>query len=230
MLKKLQSLKAKKGFTLVELIVVIAIIAVLAAILVPTMLGYVTNSRVSSANTTAATLKDTINTFIADMDTKGYTTIKDPDFTRDSLGGDGTKAWVIKAGGTNKTTLDDKTEVNVAVTIDKKTLSDATQKVSTAYAAALAKVIADDFNFKEAYAVAYIDKGRCIGVVYSATTDVSSGKVGEKDIPSFKSFSGAALDDSEKAFAWDDKDGILSGEVVGTAPAITSTLAADKDA
>ena len=34
MIKKLQKLKAKKGFTLVELIVVIAIIGVLAAILI----------------------------------------------------------------------------------------------------------------------------------------------------------------------------------------------------
>lgn len=226
MLKKLQSLKAKKGFTLVELIVVIAIIAVLAAILVPTMLGYVTNSRVSSANTTAATLKDTINTFIADMDTKGYTTVKDPDFTR-ALGDKTTNAWVIKANSTIKTTIDD-TTINVSVTIDEDTLSSSTQKVKTAYANELAKVIADDFNFKEAYAVAYIDKGRCIGVVYSATTDVSTGKVGEKAIPSFKSFSGAALAEGEKAFEWDDKDGILGGEVVGTAPAITSTLAADK--
>lgn len=72
MIKFFQKLKAKKGFTLVELIVVIAIIGVLAAILVPTMLGYVTSSRVTSANSTAASIKNQVDAFLTSADTAGY--------------------------------------------------------------------------------------------------------------------------------------------------------------
>ena len=68
MIKKLQALKAKKGFTLVELVVVIAIIGVLAAILVPTMLGVVEDSRITSANQLATNIKNRVTEFFGKMD------------------------------------------------------------------------------------------------------------------------------------------------------------------
>lgn len=101
MIKKLQKLKAKKGFTLVELIVVIAIIGVLAAILVPTMLGYVENSRITSADQIAKTIKDAAQVAATEMDTQGMglnATVLEVKGAYDADGASGTKVTFAAAG------------------------------------------------------------------------------------------------------------------------------------
>ena len=47
--------KAKKGFTIIELVIVIAVIGILAAVLIPTFSGVIDNAKKSAAQSNAST-------------------------------------------------------------------------------------------------------------------------------------------------------------------------------
>lgn len=218
MIKKLQSLKKKKGFTLVELIVVIAIIGVLAAILVPTMLGYVTSSRVTSANSTAASIKNNVDTFLTNADTAGYGMLKGSannsqiaitvsggtwNVTNPTTGafknGNG-KTWDGSGSGAAGDT-----KVGVA---DPETL--------------LAIELADLFpEVQTASMIIYVEGGKTLAVAYTADTD--GGITAGADCPGITAgAAGAAGGWSATTFAWDNSTAGVSstGFIVGTAPTV----------
>lgn len=62
----LKTKKNKKGFTLIEVIVVIAILAILGAILVPSVLGYRMKAEKSNIQTSAKTVMSSIDAYNSD--------------------------------------------------------------------------------------------------------------------------------------------------------------------
>ena len=72
-MKRTAKAASKKGFTLIELVVVVAIIGVLAGLLVPTLFDAVTNSRIASAQQTAKVIRDRSAEFFTKMDTQMHT-------------------------------------------------------------------------------------------------------------------------------------------------------------
>lgn len=59
-------MKGRKGFTLVELMVVVLIVGILAAVAVPIMRGRIDQAKWSEANSAAGAIKSAVRTYIAE--------------------------------------------------------------------------------------------------------------------------------------------------------------------
>lgn len=187
----------KKGFTLIELIVVIAIIGVLAAILVPTMLGYVKKSKISSANSSASSVYKAINSALTELDEEGV-----------DVGG----LWILTWDGSKWTggaTADDiKANIGADKRFDKKVANffEDIKKIKDAKAAikggsCVALTVANDSTYTGTYPG---------GVVTTDTYEAYSGKVDDALKDALILASGgktAGADKTSKKMTFKDSEG-----------------------
>lgn len=220
MIQKIQKLKAKKGFTLVELIVVIAIIGVLAAILIPTMLNFVTQANVASANTTAGSIQDRIDEWLTKLDTKGTGMKLATDnidlITASITTASNTTTWTVTgpAGATGATGNWTKAPAaSTGYTVPTPGYACSSTGPALAFFEYMQPLFPD---MKEGTIVAYLKGGKCIAVVFTPSADNADTITG-------KWASSTAITSTTWAYNttdWDD-EGILDGGILaGTSPAI----------
>lgn len=213
----IRQLHKKKGFTIVELVVVMAVIGVLAAILVPVLLGVTIRANIGSANSTASEIKKQIGYFLTmtDADHKNYMLMSDgcrEAFTFTVKDGN----WHIDAAQNPSAFSPDTVTWGNAADVDESTTTTSSQYGEELLGMYLKSCFPE---LKNGVIRANCIKGVCVSVWYTPdTTDISD----INDVPQFGTTAAWVDDNGDEItkYRWDGTQAGVSadGYIIGTAP------------
>lgn len=204
----------RRGFTLVELIVVIAIIGVLAAILIPTMIGMVTKAKVTGANNTAADLQKNVNLLLLQADATYFGIIPSQvmkfDITVNTSGNVTTWTCTAAQAGSYNNNNGSGYTWGTAASFS----SNANEAGLTSGEALICSSLCRKFpEIKQGSIVLVLSSGNCSFAAY--TSDIGTGIPAGEYPPVNNGF-------AAHSFAWDGNNAGISpsGYIIGTAPAV----------
>lgn len=213
----IRHLHKKKGFTIVELVVVMAVIGVLAAILVPVLLGVTIRANIGSANSTASEIKKQIGYFLtmADANRKNYMLMGEECrevFTLTVSDGN----WHIDAAQNPSAFSPDTVTWGNAADVDESTTTTSSQYGEELLGMYLKSCFPE---LRNGVIRANCIKGVCVSVWYTPdTTDISD----INDVPQFGTTAAWVDDNGDEItkYRWDGTQAGVSadGYIIGTAP------------
>lgn len=212
-IKIIQRLRRKKGFTLVELIAVVAIIGVLGTILVPTLLGAVEKARLTSVNHAAANIQKSVTAFFVQADASNYgmKLTKVQKFEINVTTNDNVTTWKCSAADVDNFLVLAETTIKWG-SVGTYKAEDSIEGVNgeTLLCASLQNSYP---NLRKASIVIYLIGGKCTYSVYTIDLD---GAIATSEYP--QTTTGIAPD----TFEWNGKTAGISpgGIIIGTAPIV----------